>query len=52
MKGYLYGVLLTTPLLLGNSAGGFGGLVTLLGGAILALCVIILIFWGVIKWLS
>ena len=52
MKGYLYGVLLATPLLLGNSAGGFGGLVTLLGGAILALCVIILIFWGVIKWLS
>jgi hypothetical protein len=52
MKGYLYGVLIATPLLLGNSAGGLGGLVTLLGGAILMLGVIIGIFWGVIKWLN
>tara|TARA_B110000495_G_scaffold171836_1_gene160348 strand:+ start:31 stop:189 length:159 start_codon:yes stop_codon:yes gene_type:complete len=52
MKGLLYGVLIATPLLLGNSAAGFGGLVTILGGAILVLCVIIAISWGLIKWLS
>ena len=38
--------------LLGNSAGGMGGLVILAGGAIIGLGVIIGIVWGLIRWLS
>jgi len=45
-------ILLTIPFLLGNSAGGLGGLVVLAGGAIIGLGVIIGIIWGLIKWLS
>ena len=41
-----------TPFILGNSAGGLGGLVILAGGAIIGLGVIIGIIWGLIKWLS
>jgi len=41
-----------TPFILGNSAGGLGGLVVLAGGAIIGLGVIIGIIWGLIKWLS
>ena len=52
MKGYLYGILATTPFILGNSAGGLGGLVVLAGGAIIGLGVIIGIVWGLIRWLS
>ena len=52
MKGYLYGILATTPFILGNSAGGLGGLVVLAGGAIIGLGVIIGIIWGLIRWLS
>ena len=52
MKGYLYGILATTPFILGNSAGGLGGLVILAGGAIIGLGVIIGIIWGLIRWLS
>ena len=52
MKGYLYGILATTPFILGNSAGGLGGLVVLAGGAIIGLGVIIGIIWGLIRWLT
>ena len=52
MKGYLYGILATTPFILGNSAGGLGGLVILAGGAIIGLGVIIGIVWGLIRWLT
>jgi len=38
--------------ILGNSAGGMGGLVILAGGAIIGLGVIIGIVWGLIKWLT
>ena len=38
--------------LLGNSAGGLGGLALLAGGAIIGLGVIIGIVWGLIRWLS
>ena len=41
-----------TPFILGNSAGGLGGLVILAGGAIIGLGVIIGIIWGLIRWLS
>ena len=44
--------LLTIPFLLGNSAGGLGGLVFLAGGAIIGLGIIIGIIWGLIRWLS
>ena len=44
--------LLTIPFLLGNSAGGLGGLVVLAGGAIIGLGIIIGIIWGLIKWLT
>ena len=45
-------ILLTIPFLLGNSAGGLGGLVFLAGGTIIGLGVIIGIIWGLIKWLT
>ena len=45
-------ILATTPFLLGNSAGGLGGLVVLAGGAIIGLGVIIGIVWGLIRWLA
>ena len=45
-------ILLTIPFLLGNSAGGLGGLVLLAGGASIGLGVIIGIIWGLIKWLT
>ena len=48
----LTSILLLTPFLLGNSAGGLGGLVVLAGGAIIGLGVIIGIIWGLIRWLS
>ena len=38
--------------ILGNSAGGLGGLALLAGGAIIGLGVIIGIIWGLIRWLS
>ena len=41
-----------TPFILGNSAGGLGGLALLAGGAIIGLGVIIGIVWGLIKWLT
>ena len=41
-----------TPFILGNSAGGLGGLVVLAGGAIIGLGVIIGIVWGLIRWLA
>ena len=41
-----------TIFILGNSAGGLGGLVFLAGGAIIGLGVIIGIIWGLIKWLT
>ena len=41
-----------TPFILGNSAGGLGGLVILAGGAIIGLGIIIGIVWGLIRWLS
>ena len=41
-----------TPFILGNSAGGLGGLVILAGGAIIGLGVIIGIVWGLIRWLT
>ena len=40
------------PFILGNSAGGLGGLVVLAGGAIIGLGVIIGIIWGLIRWLA
>ena len=40
------------PFILGNSAGGLGGLVVLAGGAIIGLGVIIGIVWGLIRWLA
>ena len=45
-------VAITTPFLLGNSAGALGALVPLLIGAAIGLAVIIGIVWGLIKWLS
>ena len=45
-------ILLTIPFLLGNSAGGLGGLVFLAGGAIIGLGIIIGIIWGLINWLA
>ena len=39
-------LLLLIPFLLGNSAGGLGGLVILAGGAIIG------IIWGLIRWLT
>ena len=41
-----------TPFILGNSAGGLGGLVILAGGAIIGLGIIIGIIWGLIRWLT
>ena len=38
--------------LLGNSAGGMGGLVILAGGAIIGLGICIGIVWGLIRWLA
>ena len=43
-------ILLTIPFLLGNSAGGLGGLVVLAGGAIIGLGVIIGSIWAIIKF--
>ena len=43
---------ITTPFILGNSAGGLGGLVFLAGGAIIGLGICIGIVWGLIKWLT
>ena len=43
-------ILLTIPFLLGNSAGGLGGLVFLAGGAIIGLGVIIGSIWAIIKF--
>ena len=45
-------VAITTPFLLGNSAGALGALVPLLIGAAIGLAVIIGIVWGLIKWLT
>ena len=45
-------VAITTPFLLGNSAGALGALVPLLIGAAIGLAVIICIVWGLIKWLT
>ena len=43
--------LLFVPFLLGNSAGGLGALVGLVG-FILALIVCLGIIWGIVKWLT
>jgi hypothetical protein len=51
-KGYLYGILLIIPFLLGNSAGGLGGLALLAGGAIIGLGVIIGSIWAIIKFFA
>ena len=40
------------PFILGNSAGGMGGLVILAGGAIIGLGICIGIVWGLIRWLA
>ena len=45
-------VAITTPFLLGNSAGALGALVPLLIGGVIGLGVIIGIVWGLIKWLT
>jgi hypothetical protein len=45
-------ILLLTPFLLGNSAGGLGALLPLIVGAIIGLGVIIGIIWGLIRWLT
>ena len=44
-------ILLLTPFLLGNSAGGLGALVGLVG-FLIALVACIGVIWGVIKWLT
>ena len=41
-----------TPFILGNSAGGLGGLALLAGGAIIGLGICIGIVWGLIRWLA
>ena len=48
----LTSILILSLFLLGNSAGGLGGLVLLAGGAIIGLGVIIGIVWGLIRWLA
>ena len=45
-------VAITTPFLLGNSAGALGALVPLLIGAVIGLAVIIGIVYGLVKWLT
>ena len=45
-------VAITTPFILGNSAGALGALVPLVIGAVIGLAVIIGIVWGLIKWLT
>ena len=45
-------VAITTPFLLGNSAGALGALIPLLIGGVIGLGVIIAIVWGLIKWLT
>jgi len=45
-------VAITTPFLLGNSAGALGALVPLLIGAVFGLAVIIGIVYGLVKWLT
>ena len=45
-------VAITTPFLLGNSAGALGALVPLLIGAAIGLAVIIGIVYGLVKWLT
>ena len=50
-KNYIL-IMATIPFILGNSAGGLGGLVFLAGGAIIGLGVIIGIIWGLIKFLT
>ena len=45
-------VAITTPFLLGNSAGALGALVPLLIGAAIGLAIIIGIVWGLMKWLT
>ena len=45
-------IAITTPFLLGNSAGALGALLPLIVGAVIGLAVIIGIVWGLIKWLT
>ena len=45
-------IVLLTPFLLGNSAGGLGGLVILAGGAIIGLGVILGSIWAIIKFFN
>jgi hypothetical protein len=52
MKGYLYGILPTTPFLLGNSAGALGALLPLIIGGIIVLGIAIGSIWAIIKFLS
>ncbi len=44
-------LLLLTPFLLGNSAGGLGGLLVLVVTCIIAVGAVIAILWGLAKWL-
>ena len=47
MQGYLYGLLLVTPVLLGNSApSGMGDLIIIFGGLALIVGIIGCVFWG------
>ena len=48
----LTSILILSLFLLGNSAGGMGGLVILAGGAIIGLGICIGIVWGLIRWLA
>ncbi len=44
-------IVVTTPILLGNSAGGLGALIGLIGyGIILVTCIGII--YGIVKWLT
>ena len=45
-------VAITTPFLLGNSAGALGALLPLIIGAVVGLGIVFGIVWGLIKWLS
>ena len=44
-------IVVTTPILLGNSAGGLGALIGLIGyGIILVTCIGVI--YGIVKWLT
>ena len=45
-------VAITTPFILGNSAGALGALLPLIVGAVIGLAVIIGFVWGLIIWIT